>query len=108
MTKNPADRLLVNGLVVTMNALRDLVPEGAVAIKGRDIAAVGSTAEILASWEAGEIVDCGGAAILPGLINAHTHVPMSLLRGLADDLRLDVWLFGYMLPVEREFVSPEF
>ena len=108
MTKNPADRLLVNGLVVTMNALRDLVPEGAVAIKGRDIAAVGTTTEILASWEAGEIVDCGGAAILPGLINAHTHVPMSLLRGLADDLRLDVWLFGYMLPVEREFVSPEF
>ena len=45
---------------------------------------------------------------MPGLINAHTHVPMSLLRGLADDLRLDVWLFGYMLPVEREFVSPGF
>jgi 5-methylthioadenosine/S-adenosylhomocysteine deaminase len=54
------------------------------------------------------VVDCEGAAILPGLINAHTHVPMSLLRGLADDLRLDVWLFGYMLPVEREFVSAEF
>src|SRR5512138_3284404 len=42
------------------------------------------------------------------LINAHTHVPMTLLRGLADDLRLDVWLMGYMMPVEREFVSPEF
>ena len=45
---------------------------------------------------------------MPGLINAHTHVPMTLLRGLADDLRLDVWLQGYMWPVEREFVSPEF
>ena len=45
---------------------------------------------------------------MPGLVNAHTHVPMSLLRGLADDLRLDVWLMGYMMPVEREFVSPEF
>ena len=43
---------------------------------------------------------------MPGLVNAHTHVPMSLLRGLADDLRLDVWLMGYMMPVEREFVSP--
>jgi 5-methylthioadenosine/S-adenosylhomocysteine deaminase len=63
---------------------------------------------VLAGWQAAEIVDCQGAAILPGLINVHTHVPMSLLRGLADDLRLDVWLFGYMLPVEREFVSPEF
>ena len=45
---------------------------------------------------------------MPGLINVHTHVPMTLLRGLADDLRLDVWLLGYMMPVEREFVSPEF
>ncbi len=108
MAKERADVLLTNGLVVTMNALREIVPQGAVAIRGRDVVAVGSTAEILASWEAEEVVDCEGAAILPGLINAHTHVPMSLLRGLADDLRLDVWLFGYMLPVEREFVSPEF
>ena len=45
---------------------------------------------------------------MPGLVNAHTHAPMTLLRGLADDLRLDVWLMGYMMPVEREFVSPEF
>ena len=43
---------------------------------------------------------------MPGLVNAHTHAAMSLLRGLADDLRLDVWLMGYMMPVEREFVSP--
>jgi len=42
------------------------------------------------------------------MINAHTHVPMTLMRGLADDLRLDVWLMGYMMPVEREFVSPDF
>jgi 5-methylthioadenosine/S-adenosylhomocysteine deaminase len=104
----PADVLLTNGLVVTMNALGDVIPQGAVAIKGHDIVAVGPAGEVLAGWEAPDMLDCGGAAILPGLINAHSHVPMSLLRGLADDLRLDVWLFGYMLPVEREFVSPEF
>jgi 5-methylthioadenosine/S-adenosylhomocysteine deaminase len=104
----PADLILTNGTVVTMNALRDLVPQGAIVIKGCDIVAVGPADEVLAGWQAAEIVDCQGAAILPGLINVHTHVPMSLLRGLADDLRLDVWLFGYMLPVEREFVSPEF
>ena len=45
---------------------------------------------------------------MPGLVNAHTHAPMTLLRGLADDLRLDVWLMGYMMPVEREFVRPDF
>jgi 5-methylthioadenosine/S-adenosylhomocysteine deaminase len=103
-----ADKLLINGLVVTMNAPGDLLPQGAVATRGCDIVAVGPTAELLAAWQAPEVVDCEGAAILPGLVNAHTHVPMSLLRGLADDLRLDVWLFGYMLPVEREFVSAEF
>jgi cytosine/adenosine deaminase-related metal-dependent hydrolase/adenylate cyclase class IV len=103
-----ADLIFTNGVVVTMNALGDLIPQGAVAIKGQDIVAVGPAEEILAGWQAAEVVDCEGAAIVPGLINTHTHVPMSLLRGLADDLRLDVWLFGYMLPVEREFVSPEF
>jgi len=45
---------------------------------------------------------------MPGMVNAHTHVPMTLLRGIADDLRLDVWLQGYMWPVEREFATPEF
>jgi 5-methylthioadenosine/S-adenosylhomocysteine deaminase len=103
-----ADVLLTHGLLVTMNALGDIVPQGAAAIRGCDIVAVGPTDAILAEWEAPDVLDCRGAAILPGLINAHAHVPMSLLRGLADDLRLDVWLFGYMLPVEREFVSPEF
>ena len=104
----PVDLLLTRGLVVTMNALGEIIPQGAVAIRGGEIVAVGPTDALLAAWQAAEVVDCGGAAILPGLINAHAHAPMSLLRGLADDLRLDVWLFGYMLPVEREFVSPEF
>jgi 5-methylthioadenosine/S-adenosylhomocysteine deaminase len=103
-----ADILLAHGLVVTMNALGEVIPQGAVAVKEGEIVAVGSAEQLLAEWEAPEVLDCGEAAILPGLINAHAHVPMSLLRGLADDLRLDVWLFGYMLPVEREFVSPEF
>ena len=108
MALKAADTLLVNGLVVTMNALGDLIPQGAVAVRGRDIVAVGRSEDVAANWDAPEVIDCGGAAILPGLINLHTHAPMSLLRGLVDDLRLDVWLFGYMLPVEREFVGPEF
>jgi 5-methylthioadenosine/S-adenosylhomocysteine deaminase len=103
-----ADILLIDGVVVTVNALGDVIPQGAVAIKDGKIVAVGAAEAISVEWQAPEVVNCEGAAILPGLINAHSHVPMSLLRGLADDLRLDVWLFGYMLPVEREFVSPEF
>jgi 5-methylthioadenosine/S-adenosylhomocysteine deaminase len=77
----------------------------AVAVSGDRIVAVGPDAE---RYEAAERVDCGGAIVMPGLVNAHTHVPMTLLRGLADDLKLDVWLLGYVMPVEREFVSPDF
>src|SRR5438093_9593706 len=78
---------------------------GSVAIAGDTVRAVGPEA---ASYTARETVDCGGRVVMPGLVNAHTHVPMTLLRGLADDLRLDVWLMGYMMPVEREFVNPDF
>jgi 5-methylthioadenosine/S-adenosylhomocysteine deaminase len=76
-----------------------------VAIAGGAILAVG---DIAADVDAAETVDCRGRVVMPGLVNAHTHAPMTLLRGLADDLRLDVWLMGYMMPVEREFVRPDF
>src|SRR5262245_30748188 len=99
------DRLLTNAPIVTMDERFTVHPDGGVAIAGDSIVSVG--AEALA-YEATERHDCGGGIVLPGLVNAHTHVPMSLLRGLADDLRLDVWLMGYMMPVEREFVSPDF
>ncbi|KAA3643608.1 MAG: amidohydrolase [Chloroflexi bacterium] len=82
--------------------------QGALAVKGDSIIAVGPQDEITAEYSATETIDCDGKVLMPGLVNAHTHVPMTLLRGLADDLRLDVWLMGYMLPVEREFVSPDF
>src|SRR5688500_11528788 len=99
------DLLLTNALVLTMDAQFTIHRSGGVAITGDSIVAVGPDA---VAFEAAATVDCGGRVVMPGLVNAHTHVPMSLLRGLADDLRLDVWLMGYMMPVEREFVSPEF
>ncbi len=102
------DIILRSGTVVTMNTVFDVFHDGAVAIRGAQIVAVGSTESILARYSAPEIVDCSRHVIMPGLVNAHTHVPMTLLRGLADDLRLDVWLMGYIMPTEREFVSPEF
>ncbi len=101
------DTLLTGGVVVTMNEQFDVFPQGAVAITGSQIAAVGPVDELV-HYTADTVVDCTGQIIMPGLVNAHTHIPMTLLRGLADDLRLDVWLMGYMMPVEREFVSPEF
>jgi 5-methylthioadenosine/S-adenosylhomocysteine deaminase len=108
MPPQPVDRILTNGTVLTMNPAFDVYSPGAVAIRGTQIVAVGSAVEVAEAYEAEDVLDCQQLVILPGLINAHTHAPMSLLRGLADDLRLDVWLLGYMMPVEREFVSPEF
>jgi len=106
MSQN-VDLILSSGYVVTMNGSFDLLPRGSVAIKDNQIVAVGTAEEIDAAYTADEVVDCSDKAIIPGLVNAHTHVPMTLLRGLNDDLRLDVWL-GYLMPVEREFVNPEF
>jgi len=101
------DILLLNGTVITMNKNMEILRQGGVAIKDGEIVAVGLVADLAKEHDAGEILDCSGRVIIPGLINAHTHVPMSLLRGLADDLRLDVWLYGYMLPVERKFINEE-
>jgi 5-methylthioadenosine/S-adenosylhomocysteine deaminase len=102
------DRILTNATVVTMDEAYNIYAPGALATRGNRIFAVGPMDQILAAYEADEQIDCGGKVMIPGLINAHTHAAMTLLRGLADDLRLDVWLLGYMMPVEREFVSPEF
>ena len=103
-----ADTILAHGTVVAMDDAYTIIHDGAVVITNDKIAALGPTDQILRDFAAAEVVDCHDCAILPGLINSHTHVPMTLLRGLADDLRLDVWLMGYMMPVEREFVTPEF
>ena len=107
MTQN-VDTLFTNAFVLTMDETLTQYSPGAVAVKDDSIVAVGPEQEIRREYSAGETIDCGGKVLMPGLINAHTHVPMTLLRGLADDLRLDVWLMGYMMPVEREFVSPQF
>ncbi len=104
----PIDTLLKNAIVLTMDSVYTLYEPGAVAVQDDKIVEVGDEDQLVEKYQAREVIDCGGKVLMPGLVNTHTHVPMSLLRGLADDLRLDVWLMGYMMPVEREFVSPEF
>jgi 5-methylthioadenosine/S-adenosylhomocysteine deaminase len=102
------DILFINTHVLTMDRKLTQYPRGAVAVKDDIIVAVGAEDDVKKEYEAKETVDCKGSILMPGLVNAHTHVPMTLLRGIADDLRLDVWLQGYMWPVEREFASREF
>jgi 5-methylthioadenosine/S-adenosylhomocysteine deaminase len=107
-THAQVDTIFTHGFVISMDDAFHLYPHGAVAIAGDSIVALGEANDINAHFIAREVIDCSGCVVMPGLINAHTHVPMTLLRGLADDLRLDVWLYGYMMPVERHFVSPGF
>ena len=102
------DTLFTNAHVLTMDGQMNQYNPGAVAVSGDSIVAVGFENEINKEYSGSETIDCKGKVLMPGMVNAHTHVPMTLLRGIADDLRLDVWLQGYLWPVEREFVSPEF
>ena len=102
------DTLFINAHVLCMDDDFNTYEKGAVAVAGDQILAVGEMDDIVKEFQAQDIIDCMGKILMPGLVNAHTHVPMNLLRGLGDDLRLDVWLLGYIMPVEREFVSPEF
>ncbi len=102
------EKILSGGIVLTMNAAMDVYVNGAVAVDKDVIVAVGTADAIADQYIADELVLCEGQVIMPGLVNTHTHAAMTLLRGLADDLRLDVWLIGYMMPTEQSFVNPHF
>lgn len=104
----PVDLIVSGRQVVTMDATERIVPNGAVAVKGSRIVAVGPRAEIDKAYKAKQRIDRPDALITPGLINTHTHAPMSLFRGIADDLRLQEWLEKYIFPAEARNVTPDF
>jgi 5-methylthioadenosine/S-adenosylhomocysteine deaminase len=94
------DLLIDGGLVVTMNDERDILERGSVAIRGDCIHAVGRQEDLNGCFTARSVIDASSCAVIPGLINSHTHAAMTLFRGLADDLPLMAWLEGYIFPVE--------
>ena len=100
--------IVVGGTVVTQNGSHQILSPGAVAIDGADIVAVDRPDAIRARYTAAHTIDARGQVILPGLINTHTHAPMVMFRGLADDLALMDWLQKYIFPAEAKTVSPEF
>jgi len=102
------DMLVTGGTVVTMNPSRVILDDGALAIKGDTIIAVGPKAEILLKYSAPQTLDAHGKLVLPGFINGHTHVPMTLFRGLHDDVTLNDWLYKYIFPAEKRNVDQEF
>jgi len=100
--------VVTNGTVVTLDGGGRVIADGAVAIDGSDIVAVDTADAVQRGFQGRDTIDAAGQVVLPGLINTHTHAPMVLFRGLADDLALMEWLTKYIFPAEARTVSPEF
>jgi 5-methylthioadenosine/S-adenosylhomocysteine deaminase len=106
--KQSVDLIVSGGIVVTMDSARAIHQDGSVAVRGDSIVAVGPRAEIEARYQSAQVIDARGHLVLPGFINGHTHVPMTLFRGLHDDVTLNDWLYKYIFPAEAKNVNEEF
>ena len=107
----PAERvdlIIRGGTVVTMDRESRVIENGAVAIKAERIVAVGTASEISGRYVSARVMNAAGKVVMPGLINTHTHVPMVLFRGIADDLVLMEWLQKYIFPAEAKNVDEQF
>jgi 5-methylthioadenosine/S-adenosylhomocysteine deaminase len=107
-TKEKADLIVTGGMVVTMDGTRSIYDDGAVVVTGDTIVAVGPRTELEAGYTARQAIDAKNKLVLPGFINGHTHVPMTLFRGIHDDVTLNDWLYKYIFPAEAKNVTEEF
>ena len=104
----PVDLIIRGGTVVTMDGSRRVIENGGIAIKDGRIVAVDPAAVMDLNYSSRQVVEAQGKVVIPGLINGHTHVPMTLFRGIADDLDLQEWLTKYIFPAEAKNVTEDF
>jgi 5-methylthioadenosine/S-adenosylhomocysteine deaminase len=90
------DIVIHNGIIITVNSDFDVIENGVVCITKGTIHRIEARADDKPLPEAKEIIDANGGIVMPGLVNTHTHLPMTLFRGLADDLPLALWLNEYI------------
>ena len=102
------DLFIVGGTVVTMDKERRVIEDGAVAIKGDKIVAVGKRVDVVKGRTAQRTINATGKFVIPGLVNTHTHIPMTLFRGISDDLDLQDWLTKFIFPAEAKNVDEAF
>jgi 5-methylthioadenosine/S-adenosylhomocysteine deaminase len=107
-TKQEVDLIVSGGIVVTMDGARGILHDGSVAVKDDSIVAVGPRADLEGRYHGAQTIEARGRLVLPGFINGHTHVPMTLFRGLHDDVTLSDWLYKYIFPAEAKNVNEEF
>ena len=103
-----ADLVVVGGVVLTADGDWNIYDPGAVAVDGGAIVGVGPREEVEGAYHGQERIEASGRLVMPGLLNAHTHAPMTLFRGIADDLPLETWLYKYIWPAEAKWVDPDF
>ncbi len=101
------DLLIAGGTVLTMASGSEPIADGAVVVRAGAIVEVASAPELRARYRPASVLDAGGGLILPGFVNTHTHLAMTLLRGLADDLPLREWLENHIWPTERALMTAE-
>jgi 5-methylthioadenosine/S-adenosylhomocysteine deaminase len=106
--KKQTDLIVTNATIVTMDSTKRIVQNGAIAVKLGKIVEIGDSKDVLAKYASKQIIDATGKLIIPGLINTHTHIPMGLFRGIADDLDLNEWLTKYIFPAEAKNVNEDF
>lgn len=106
--KQPADLIISGGTVVTMDAAKRIIENGAIVVSKNKITAIGKSSEISRKYSAKQIINAQNKFIIPGLINTHTHIPMTLFRGISDDLDLNDWLTKYIFPAEAKNLSEQF
>jgi 5-methylthioadenosine/S-adenosylhomocysteine deaminase len=107
-TRRLMDIVIVGGTIVTMDKDRRVIEDGAIVILGDKIVSVGKRSELSAKVRGARTIDATGKVIVPGLINTHTHVPMALFRGIADDMDLQEWLTKFIFPAEAKNVDEAF
>ncbi|MDX9714163.1 MAG: amidohydrolase family protein [Dissulfurispiraceae bacterium] len=105
---NRADTVICAEYLLTMNSGLDVIQNGAVAVQGSTIAAVGPADAIMNEFSSDKVIDCRGKVLMPGFVNTHTHASMVFFRGLADDMPLKEWLENHIWPAEAKWLSPEF
>src|SRR6202142_3586871 len=106
--KEKVDLVVTGGTVVAMDSARTIYDDGIVVVRGDTIVAVGPRTELESKYVASQMIDAKGSLVLPGFINGHTHVPMTLFRGLHDDVTLNDWLYKYIFPAEKQNVTEDF
>jgi 5-methylthioadenosine/S-adenosylhomocysteine deaminase len=99
--------ILADGWLITMNERREILERGSVCVENDRIAAVGSRQQLQQKYPGAEVVDCTGRIVMPGMVNTHTHLFQTLLKGLGDDMVLKKWFTCMTAPSAVHLTAPD-